>query len=28
MGLCRLQVGIGYKSFTYTLIEATDEELD
>jgi hypothetical protein len=28
MGLARLQVGIGYESFTYTLIEATDEELD
>jgi len=28
MGLARLQVGIGYDSFTYTLIEATDEELD
>lgn len=28
MGLARLQIGIGYESFTYTLIEATDEELD
>ena len=28
MGLCRMQIGIGYKTFTYTLIEATDEELD
>ncbi len=28
MGLCRLQIGIGYKSFTYTLIEATDEDLE
>jgi hypothetical protein len=28
MGLAQLQVGIGYKSFTYTLIEATDEDLE
>ena len=28
MGLARLQIGIGYDSFTYTLIEATEEELD
>ena len=28
MGLARLQIGIGYDTFTYTLIEATDEELN
>ena len=28
MGLARLQLGIGYESFTYTLIETTEEDLD
>lgn len=28
MGLCRLQLGIGYETFTYTLIDATSEDFE